>query len=136
MTTAFEKQKLLQLNPMTYFMWEATLGYWCSLKTMTVSINRRLQNRDTILEDWPSNFRLRLIQIQMGQHSYRYRHACLLVGEHSIFIYYKSLHSFACNLLFHDIYGFVHLIISYSLITVYKMLYLSLEKRDIENPVF
>lgn len=41
-------EKLVQLNPMTYFIQEATLDYQRSLKTVTVSINRRLQNRDNL----------------------------------------------------------------------------------------
>lgn len=33
---------------MTYFIQEATLDYQRSLKTVTVPINRRLQNRDNL----------------------------------------------------------------------------------------
>lgn len=35
---------------MTYFLQEAMLDYQCSLKTVTVLINRRLQNRDNLQE--------------------------------------------------------------------------------------
>lgn len=42
------REKLVQLNPMTYFIQEAMLDYEHSLKTVTVSINRRLQNRDNL----------------------------------------------------------------------------------------
>lgn len=33
---------------MTYYIQEVRLDYQCSLKTVTVSINRRLQNRDNL----------------------------------------------------------------------------------------